>query len=251
MFQFPGLALSRSDEVSLARFPHSDIPGSMLACSSPRLIAACHVLHRRLVPRHPPCALLHLTSTKSLVSHQETCTKRCAFHPKPRTPSCAYRLTRCPRPFLTNPCCQEAAAPTRIGPRCRIAIRVSRKRAGRLSRAFRSAMRPNLLGVSRKEVIQPQVPLRLPCYDFAPVTDLAFGRSFPRVRSRTSGTTGFHGVTGGVYKARERIHRGVADPRLLAIPASCSRVADCNPNLDRLFGIGSPSQVRGPLYRPL
>src|SRR5688572_18315686 len=42
-------------------FPHSDIPGSMLACSSPRLFAACHVLHRRLMPRHPPCALIRLT----------------------------------------------------------------------------------------------------------------------------------------------------------------------------------------------
>src|SRR5215216_2972931 len=85
---------------------------------------------------------------------------------------------------------------------------------------------------SEKEVIQPQVPLRLPCYDFAPVTALAFGR-LPRlatVATRTSGARSFHGVTGGVYKARERIHRGVADPRLLAIPASCSRVADCNPN---------------------
>jgi len=100
-------------------------------------------------------------------------------------------------------------------------------------------------------VIQPQVPLRLPCYDFAPVTDLAFGRSLLAVGSRTSGTTSFHGVTGGVYKARERIHRGVADPRLLAIPASCSRVTDYNPNLDRLFGIRSPSQVGSPLYRPL
>ena len=45
-----------------------------------------------------------------------------------------------------------------------------------------------------------------------------------------SGTINFRGVTGGVYKARERIHRGFADPRLLAIPASCSRVADCNLN---------------------
>ena len=62
---------------------------------------------------------------------------------------------------------------------------------------------------SRKEVIQPQVPLRLPCYDFAPVTEFAFGRSLPKVGSRTSGTPGFHGVTGGVYKARERIHRSV------------------------------------------
>jgi hypothetical protein len=85
---------------------------------------------------------------------------------------------------------------------------------------------------SRKEVIQPQVPLRLPCYDFAPVTALAFGRLVlvAQVPTRTSGAHSFHGVTGGVYKARERIHRGAADPRLLAIPASCSRVADYNPN---------------------
>src|SRR5688500_16894955 len=123
--------------------------------------------------------------------------------------------------------------------------------AGRLLSAFRPSRSSSLTRYSRKEVIQPQVPLRLPCYDFAPVTDLAFGRSLLAVGSRTSGTTGFHGVTGGVYKARERIHRGVADPRLLAIPTSCSRVADYNPNLDRLFGIGSHSQVRSPLYRPL
>ena len=51
-----------------------------------------------------------------------------------------------------------------------------------------------------------------------------------RVESRTSGALGFHGLTGGVYKARERIHRVVADTRLLAIPASRSRVADCDPN---------------------
>ena len=44
-----------------AGLPHSDTPGSMLACSSPRLFAACHVLHRRLVPRHPPYALSRLT----------------------------------------------------------------------------------------------------------------------------------------------------------------------------------------------
>jgi hypothetical protein len=51
-----------------------------------------------------------------------------------------------------------------------------------------------------------------------------------RVPAPTSGAHSFHGVTGGVYKARERIHRGVADPRLLAIPASCRRVAADNPN---------------------
>jgi hypothetical protein len=83
---------------------------------------------------------------------------------------------------------------------------------------------------SVKEVIQPQVPLRLPCYDFAPVMMLAFGRLVLAVPTRTSGAHHFHGVTGGVYKARERIHRSVADLRLLAIPASCRRVADDNPN---------------------
>ena len=93
---------------------------------------------------------------------------------------------------------------------------------------------------SRKEVIQPQVPLRLPCYDFAPVTELTFGGCLLAVSPPTSGPPSFHGVTGGVYKARERIHRGVADPRLLAIPASCGRVADHNPNLDRLLAIGLP-----------
>ena len=80
---------------------------------------------------------------------------------------------------------------------------------------------------SRKEVFQPHLPVRLPCYDLAPITAFALGRSF---RSRTSGATGFHGLTGGVYKARERIHRAMADARLLANPASWGRVADPSPN---------------------
>ena len=80
---------------------------------------------------------------------------------------------------------------------------------------------------SRKEVFQPHLPVRLPCYDLAPVTSFTLGRS---LRLRTSGTPGSHGLTGGVYKARERIHRAVADARLLANPASRSRVADFDPN---------------------
>ena len=48
-----------------AGFPHSDISGSMDICSSPKLFAAYHVFHRLLVPRHPPCALLRLTSSQS------------------------------------------------------------------------------------------------------------------------------------------------------------------------------------------
>ena len=61
----------------------------------------------------------------------------------------------------------------------------------------------------RKEVIQPHLPIRLPCYDFTPVIGPAFGSSFLTVRSLTSGVTDSHGVTGGVYKTRERIHRGI------------------------------------------
>ena len=61
----------------------------------------------------------------------------------------------------------------------------------------------------RKEVIQPLVLERLPCYDFTPITKPTFGRVLLTVRLRTSGVPGSHGVTGGVYKARERIHRGM------------------------------------------
>ncbi len=72
-----------------------------------------------------------------------------------------------------------------------------------------------------------------------------------RVGPLTSGVTDFRDVTGGVYKPRERIHRGFADPRLLATPASWSRVADSNPNQGWLSGIRSPLQVGSPLYHPL
>ena len=61
----------------------------------------------------------------------------------------------------------------------------------------------------RKEVIQPQVPLRLPCYDFTPVMKHSLGGCFLTVSPPTSGAIHSHGVTGGVYKARERIHRGM------------------------------------------
>ncbi len=60
---------------------------------------------------------------------------------------------------------------------------------------------------SFKEVIQPQVPLRLPCYDFTPVIDHTVDGALLAVRLPASGAVNSHGVTGGVYKARERIHR--------------------------------------------
>ena len=105
---------------------------------------------------------------------------------------------------------------------CAIAARATRAADGSIPASLRRSRNR-----SRKEVFQPHLPVRLPCYDLAPVTGFTLGRS---LRSRTSGTPGFHGLTGGVYKARERIHRAVADARLLANPASWSRVADSNPN---------------------
>ena len=100
-------------------------------------------------------------------------------------------------------------------------------------------------------MIQPQVPLRLPCYDFVPVINHTVAGVSLAVRLPASGATNSHGVTGGVYKARERIHRDNADSRLLAIPTSRSRVADSDPDYDRLYGIGSASRLGSPLYRPL
>jgi hypothetical protein len=70
--------------------------------------------------------------------------------------------------------------------------------------------KPGRAGSSlRKEVIQPQVLLQLPCYDFTPITDHTMGTCLLAVGTATSGTAGFRDVTGGVYKARERIHPGV------------------------------------------
>src|SRR3712207_1888211 len=83
----------------------------------------------------------------------------------------------------------------------------------------------------RKEVIQPHLPVRLPCYDFVPIASPTFDGSLPQgVGPPASGVTDFRDVTGGVYKARERIHRSIADLRLLATPTSRGRVADPDPN---------------------
>ena len=61
----------------------------------------------------------------------------------------------------------------------------------------------------RKEVIQPHLPIRLPCYDLTPIIEPTFDSCFLAVSSLASGVPNFHGLTGGVYKARERIHRGM------------------------------------------
>ena len=61
----------------------------------------------------------------------------------------------------------------------------------------------------RKEVIQPQVLLQLPCYDFTPIMNHTVDACLLAVSSTSSSTAHFRDVTGGVYKTRERIHRSM------------------------------------------
>jgi hypothetical protein len=122
-----------------------------------------------------------------------------------------------------NVCCCTRTAPT-TGT-AHLTNRPGHRTPTRCGRAM------GLVVLLRKEVIQPHLPVRLPCYDFVPIADPTFDGSLPRgVRPPASGVTDFHDVTGGVYKARERIHRSVADLRLLATPTSRGRVADPDPN---------------------
>ena len=79
----------------------------------------------------------------------------------------------------------------------------------RLASSSIACRTPALSPSHRKEVIQPHLPVRLPCYDFTPLTSHTFDRAPLSVRLPASGIPGSDGVTGGVYKARERIHRAV------------------------------------------
>ena len=72
-----------------------------------------------------------------------------------------------------------------------------------------STVKNSLLDFLRKEVIQPHLPIRLPCYDFTPIINPTFDCCPLAVSSQASGVIDSHGVTGGVYKARERIHRDI------------------------------------------
>ena len=98
----------------------------------------------------------------------------------------------------------------------------------------------------RKEVIQPHLPIRLPCYDFTPVTAPAFDRFDPGFgRERLPWCDGRCVQGPGTYSPQ------YADLRLLAIPTSCRRVAACNPNWGMLLGFRSTSRFRFPLSIPL
>ena len=124
---------------------------------------------------------------------------------EPTTPAlsrrCSNRLSYRPNDFLSQ------RGPAAIGRAAQAAA--MRQRASRFlsSTTADKCGRENLSASSRKEVIQPHLPIRLPCYDFTPVTNPAVVIALLAVRLTTSGRTRSHGVTGGVYKTRERIHR--------------------------------------------
>ena len=82
----------------------------------------------------------------------------------------------------------------------------------------------------RKEVIQTHLPVRLPCYDLVLLAKHTFDVAPREVRLTASGALNSGDLTGGVYKTRERIHRSMADLRLLAIPTSRRRIAASDPN---------------------
>src|SRR5437773_1440231 len=141
-------------------FPIRRSRDQRLVSTSPALIAAAHVLHRLLAPRHPPCALVLLIEKNTLCVAMEFSRCMRARSPK-RKPS---RRT----------VSQNSAALYR-GRHSSRRVGWSDEQAHQRADSHRS----NCSGIPRKEVIQPQLPLRLPCYDFTPIIDPTFDGSLP------------------------------------------------------------------------
>ena len=200
----------------------------MPACGSPWLFAAYHVFLRRPVPWHPPCALCNLIVTKlsscqsfyfdslflrptaklfsQLVSYKMFSIWLCSFQGALQGSFLRSLKTIQAQEETVN---LPALRRTSFFPPQSPAASTWNE-----SLAFASDSLP------RKEVIQPHLPIRLPCYDFTPVIGLTFDGWLLSVTSpasgapnshgvTASGAPNSHGVTGGVYKARERIHRGM------------------------------------------
>ena len=197
--------------ITTGGFPHSDIPGSKLDQQLPEAYRS------RPRPSSAPGAKASTVCSSSLDSNRE--------HHKPLWSFQGARGRTLPpawkdgdRPRGGGRC--RSLKTQQFSCRCRRIPGEPRDPDGIAAITTGAPAAVGAAAFPRKEVIQPQLPLRLPCYDFTPITDSTFGRCLPRVGARTSGVSGFRGVTGGVYKARERIHRDVADSRLLATPTS-------------------------------
>jgi hypothetical protein len=157
---------SGTDTRALPRvgFPIRRSRDQRLVSTSPGLIAAAHVLHRLLAPRHPPCALRLLIVKNTMIVAMEfsRCVRRFAA-----------QLKNQPWPVFQNSTAWNAEVDVLLG---ELGHRTKPREATSTSRA---TYRSNGSGIPRKEVIQPQLPLRLPCYDFTPITNPTFDGSLP------------------------------------------------------------------------
>jgi hypothetical protein len=193
-------------------FPIRTSPDQRLVGDSPRLNAASHVLHRLLMPRHPPCALKNLATKMLASTMQISNNKQPTTHHKPPfrparhdpvrgptdskpTPTgaslpCPFPQdpTVCPAPATPRADLPTPTPPKRVGGTGRTADHAApnsqcstseppcarRSLAGTTWTGRLAPTRPVLL---RKEVIQPHLPVRLPCYDFVPIASPTFDRS--------------------------------------------------------------------------
>ena len=103
----------------------------------------------------------------------------------------------------------------------------------------------------RKEVIQPHLPIRLPCYDFTPIIDPTLDGWLLKGYPTGFGCYQLSWCDGRCVQGPGTYSPQYADLRLLAIPTSCRRVSACNPNWEMFYGIRSASRLRCPLYIPL
>ena len=163
---------------------------------SPRLIADSHVLHRLLVPRHPPCALNNLQTIKEKITENSphTHTQNRRVH------STASR--RCSRPLYSSQTTNHTTTNTREKPPAPAPASHTDHTACSPKTQQRTSMAPpqtrkhdippmskppirhsqiawptNIVELLRKEVIQPHLPVRLPCYDLVPIANPTFDGS--------------------------------------------------------------------------
>jgi hypothetical protein len=150
-------------------FPHSDTLGLTVVCTYPRLIAACRVLHRLQVPRHPPCALNILLCCTIRRFSLSLCSSQGA-----NAPSRNEDARRVPEPSKL-----DTVTPLNGVDEARSTFGFLRAERASPRSAPRPATVVAVHELPRKEVIQPHLPVRLPCYDFTPLTLHTFGASLP------------------------------------------------------------------------
>jgi hypothetical protein len=134
-----------------------------MVSSFPGLIAAAHVLHRLLAPRHPPCALILLIVKNTCLCHYGVFKVHAGLRPQRKNRPRG-------RSLKTQQRGQNTEVDVHLG---ELATRTAETINGRVT------YRSNRSGIPRKEVIQPQLPLRLPCYDFTPIINPTFDGCLP------------------------------------------------------------------------